>query len=50
MCTISVVFITAHEVGREQGVLTISVVFSAVHEVGREQCVLSVLFSLLHMR
>ena len=37
MLTISVVFSTVHEVGREQGVLTISVVFSTVHEVGREQ-------------
>ena len=37
MLTISVVFSTVHEVGREQGVLTISVVFSTVHELGREQ-------------
>jgi nitrate reductase NapAB chaperone NapD len=40
--TISVIFSTVHEVGREQGVLTISVVFSTVHEVGREQGVLTI--------
>ena len=40
--TISVVFSTVHEVGREQGVLTISVVFSTVLEVGRVQGVLTI--------
>ena len=40
--TVSVVFSTVHEVGREQGVLAISVVFSTVHEVGREQGVLTI--------
>ena len=34
---ISVVVSTAHEVEREQGVLTISVVVSTAHEVEREQ-------------
>ena len=50
--TISVVFSTVHEVGREQGALTISVVFSTVHEVGREskEYLISVLFSVLYMR
>ena len=50
--TVSVVFSTVHEVGREQGVLSISVVSSTIHEVGREskEYLLSVLFSALYMR
>ena len=50
MLTISAVFRTAHEVGREQGVLTISAVFSSVHGVGREQGVLTIsaVFSTAH--
>jgi hypothetical protein len=39
--SISVVFSTVHEVGREQGVLSISAI-SSVHEVGRDQGVLSI--------
>ena len=46
--TVSVVFSTIHEVGREQGVL--GFVFSTVHKVGKEQGVLtiSVVFSTVH--
>jgi hypothetical protein len=44
--TISVVFSTVHEVGREQGVL--GAVFSIVHEVGIELGVLGVVFSTVH--
>ena len=51
MLTISVVFSTVHEVGREQGVLTTSVV-SVMYTRSEEskEYLLSVLFSVLYTR